>query len=101
MSAPGAGQGVSWVDVAASAAGIYSQMQAIGAQAAEGLSRGMSARLPGALIPVIQGSIAGAVEGAIGSTVGASLERQLGAEITGALGRVGPTLRAAWQREMA
>ena len=38
MSSPGAGQGVSWVDVAASAAGIYRQMESVGKEAAAGFS---------------------------------------------------------------
>jgi hypothetical protein len=100
VSAPGAGQGISWVDVAASAAGIFSEMQAIGEQAAGGLARGMQSRLPGALTPVVQGAVAGAVEGAIGGGIGAVLEQKFGAEVVRAMANVGPTLRAAWAKEM-
>jgi hypothetical protein len=46
MTTPGSSEGVSWVDVAASAKGIESQMRAIGAQAAKALSEGMNAALP-------------------------------------------------------
>jgi len=101
VSAPGAGQGVSWVDVAASAAGIYSQMQAIGAQAASGLAQGMASSLPSALTPVIKGAMAAAVEaGSIRGLLGRSLEESLTADVQRTLGKVGPALRAGLQREM-
>jgi hypothetical protein len=101
MSAPGAGQGISWVDVAASAAGIFGEMQAVGQQAAGGLVQGMRTALPGALTPVVRAAVSGAMEGAVAGTVAGALERQMGAEVTRALANVGPTLRAAWQKEMS
>lgn len=45
MTTPGSGEGVSWIDVAASAAGIEAQMRQIGAQAAGAFSQEFNQRL--------------------------------------------------------
>jgi SLT domain-containing protein len=61
VSAPGAGEAVSWVDVAASAAGIKAQMDALGQQAAQAFAQRFSAESSRALT----------------SSMGAALERGL------------------------
>jgi hypothetical protein len=94
----GAGEGVSWVDVAASAAGIFAQMQTIGQQAAGGLAQGMQASLPSALTPVVSSAMRGAVESA---GFAAALEQKFGSEVVQAFGRVGPAIREAAQRELS
>ena len=98
MTAPGAGEGVSWVDVAASAAGIYAQMQAIGAQAAEGLSRGLASQLPGMITPVVHGSFQAALTGlegrAAATAAGAATAEAFGASFRQTLaGSVGNAVR--------
>jgi hypothetical protein len=70
MSAPGAGEGVSWVDVAASAAGIYRQMEEIGRQAAAGFTNSFNS------------AVAAPMSAALSASMGAAV-RSAGAQISG------------------
>jgi hypothetical protein len=64
MSAPGAGEGISWVDVAASAAGIYRQMEQIGREAATGFANQFNANLAAPLNAALANNMRQAVTSA-------------------------------------
>ena len=84
MSAPGAGQGVSWVDVAASAAGIYREMDAIGRQAAAGFAGSFNQGVGG------MGSTLSSTFSRVGSQAGSAMSSSLETAFATAVGRILP-----------
>jgi hypothetical protein len=64
MTAAG-GEGVSWVDVAGSAAGIESQMRAIGAQAAKGFAESFNSAVGSTLSEAMGHALAGPLSGVV------------------------------------
>ncbi|GAA4296795.1 hypothetical protein [Mycobacterium paraffinicum] len=92
MTEPGAGEGISWIDIAASAAGIEGQMRAIGQKAAGAFSQSFNSRVGPELSRAMSGmSQAGTQHGqAFGqafSQAAAGSVRGTGQQLSQALGQ--------------